>query len=129
MGDHLSSTGASTSTDYSTGQQTAEQGLEKPSSHVDGEPANESAGEPNPSLVQRTSSRISKVLGQQSETGSFVHPLSHSKTNEDVIVTFDGPDDPYLPLNWSFSKKAVTTVLYGLSTMGILFLPCYAGEI
>lgn len=35
-----------------------------------------------------------------------------------MIVTFDGDDDPYRPMNWSFNKKAITTVLYGLTTMG-----------
>jgi hypothetical protein len=33
-------------------------------------------------------------------------------------VDFDGEDDPYRPLNWPFRKKVVTTMLYGLTTMG-----------
>jgi hypothetical protein len=37
-----------------------------------------------------------------------------------VIVDFEGLDDPYRPLNWGFRKKAITTVLYGLTTMGEL---------
>ncbi|OAX82965.1 hypothetical protein ACJ72_02683 [Emergomyces africanus] len=48
----------------------------------------------------------------------FTHPLSHQKTSPDVIVDFDGPDDPYNPKNWPFRKKAITTLLYGLTTMG-----------
>lgn len=48
----------------------------------------------------------------------FTHPLEHEKTKADVIVTFDGPDDPYNPLNWSFKKKVITTLLYGFTTMG-----------
>jgi hypothetical protein len=28
-------------------------------------------------------------------------------------VDFDGPDDPYHPMNWPFRKKVVTTALYG----------------
>lgn len=78
--------------------------------------------------TQRTQSNnniLSKVRsgGHEVQPFPFTHPLYHVKTADDVIVQFDGPDDPYLPLNWSFSKKAVTTVLYGLSTMGrrILF--------
>jgi MFS family permease len=35
-----------------------------------------------------------------------------------VLVTFDGPDDPYNPINWPFKKKVITTVLYGFTTMG-----------
>ncbi|OJD26772.1 hypothetical protein ACJ73_01845 [Blastomyces percursus] len=48
----------------------------------------------------------------------FTHPLSHQKTSPDVIVDFDGPDDAYNPINWPFRKKAITTLLYGLTTMG-----------
>lgn len=33
-------------------------------------------------------------------------------------MDFDGVDDPYLPLNWPFRKKVITTILYGLTTMG-----------
>ncbi|PGH02557.1 hypothetical protein GX51_04584 [Blastomyces parvus] len=48
----------------------------------------------------------------------FTHPLSYQKTSADVIVDFDGPDDAYNPMNWPFRKKAITTLLYGLTTMG-----------
>ncbi|KAI9689653.1 MAG: hypothetical protein M1820_010123 [Bogoriella megaspora] len=51
----------------------------------------------------------------------FTHPLSHTKTAQDVIVGFDGLDDPYRPLNWPYKKKVVTTVLYGFTTMGATF--------
>jgi hypothetical protein len=37
---------------------------------------------------------------------------------EDNVVDFDGPDDPYLPLNWPMRKKLVMTMLYSLCTMG-----------
>ena len=40
------------------------------------------------------------------------------KTSPDAIVDFDGPDDPYRPINWPFRKKLITTLLYGLTTMG-----------
>ncbi|EDN06872.1 conserved hypothetical protein [Histoplasma mississippiense (nom. inval.)] len=48
----------------------------------------------------------------------FTHPLSHQKTSRDTLVDFDGSDDAYHPMNWSFRKKAITTFLYGLTTMG-----------
>jgi DHA1 family multidrug resistance protein-like MFS transporter len=35
------------------------------------------------------------------------------------LVTFDGPDDPYNPMNWSFRKKFITTISYGLTTCWI----------
>lgn len=34
------------------------------------------------------------------------------------IVGFDGSDDPYDPMNWSFSKKIVTSGLYSLTSLG-----------
>lgn len=70
---------------------------------------------------QRAQSTISRIRSREpGQTATFNHPLTHTKTSQDVIVDFDGPDDPYRPLNWSFTKKAVTTVLYGLTTMGKL---------
>ncbi|KAL2836008.1 major facilitator superfamily domain-containing protein [Aspergillus pseudoustus] len=71
------------------------------------------------SLEQRAQSVVSRIRSREpGQTARFSHPLSHTKTRDDVIVDFDGPDDPYRPLNWGFRKKAITTVLYGLTTMG-----------
>jgi len=36
----------------------------------------------------------------------------------DDLIDFDGPDDPYKPLNWPMSKKVTVTVLYSFCTMG-----------
>jgi hypothetical protein len=69
------------------------------------------------SVICRTNTALS-VLRQRQPVQRFTHTLSHTKTGSDVIVDFDGPDDPYKPLNWPFKKKVVTTVLYGLTTMG-----------
>lgn len=69
---------------------------------------------------QRAQSVVSRIRSREpGQTAKFTHPLSHTKTSSDVIVDFEGPDDPYRPLNWGFRKKAVTTVLYGLTTMGM----------
>lgn len=69
---------------------------------------------------QRAQSVVSRMRSREpGQTAKFTHPLSHTKTSPDVIVDFEGPDDPYQPLNWGFKKKAVTTVLYGLTTMGM----------
>jgi hypothetical protein len=69
---------------------------------------------------QRAQSVVSRIRSREpGQTAKFTHPLSHTKTSPDVIVDFEGPDDPYRPLNWGFKKKAVTTVLYGLTTMGM----------
>ena len=88
----------------------------------------EKAAEANRDL-SHINSRRSSILPERAEYAlatirsrrpipAFSHPLSLSKTGSDVIVTFDGPDDPYKPLNWSFKKKVVTTTLYGFTTMG-----------
>lgn len=50
-------------------------------------------------------------------TTGFTHPLAHAPTTADCLVDFDGPDDPYKPINWPMRKKIVTTMLYGLVTM------------
>ncbi|RYP72098.1 hypothetical protein DL771_004429 [Monosporascus sp. 5C6A] len=47
----------------------------------------------------------------------FTHPLAKQRTTQDVLVDFDGPDDPYRPRNWPTHKKVSTTLLYGLVTM------------
>lgn len=49
---------------------------------------------------------------------AHTHRLGHLKTDSEHLVQFDGSNDPYKPLNWSFTKKSVTTVLYGFITMG-----------
>lgn len=69
------------------------------------------------SITSGRVSRIQSLTNRKSRT-KFSHPLSHVKTIEDVVVDFDGPDDPYRPLNWPFRKKVITTLLYGLTTMG-----------
>lgn len=48
---------------------------------------------------------------------AFDHPLAHQPTTVDVLVDFDGKDDPYRPINWPTKKKIITTGLYGLCTM------------
>lgn len=75
----------------------------------------------SPPLAPPTSSRITRtqsLIRRNTNRNRFTHPLSHVKTSEDQIVDFDGPDDPYRPINWPFRKKLVTTLLYGLTTMG-----------
>lgn len=66
-----------------------------------------------------TSRRVSRVdaLSRRSQP-QFTHPLIWQKTSEEQIVDFDGPDDSYRPSNWPSRKKVITTLLYGLTTMG-----------
>ncbi|KAM0350966.1 hypothetical protein ACHAPU_002744 [Fusarium lateritium] len=65
--------------------------------------------------VSRRESAISRIRSRPTPT--FTHPLAHAKTTEDELVDFDGPDDPYRPMNWPTKKKVITTMLYGLVTM------------
>ncbi|EMC96762.1 hypothetical protein BAUCODRAFT_34154 [Baudoinia panamericana UAMH 10762] len=97
--------------------------------HMEGPPSIRRA---NSQSISRTTSRrlersqttasiaLSKIRSRVPTQG-FSHPLAYEKTRQDVIVDFDGPDDPYRPMNWPFRKKAITTVLYGLTTMGATF--------
>ena len=70
--------------------------------------------------LSRTLSRRDTVLSRirtRPDVASFRHPLGHQPATADVIVAFEGPDDPYRPINWPTSKKIVTTLFYGLTTM------------
>jgi hypothetical protein len=60
----------------------------------------------------------SQSLAHPNAKQHFEHPLQHCKTGKDCIVNFVGPKDPYNPTNWPFRKKCVTTLLYGLTTLG-----------
>ena len=68
--------------------------------------------------VNTTASNILSTIRSRAPRRQFTHPLVHEKTLPDYVVDFDGPDDPYRPINWPFKKKAITTVLYGMTTMG-----------
>ncbi|OTB03030.1 hypothetical protein M426DRAFT_74194 [Hypoxylon sp. CI-4A] len=70
--------------------------------------------------LSRTLSRRDTVLSRvrsRPTVPPFSHPLARQKTGPDVLVDFDGPDDPYRPVNWPTNKKVATTLLYGLVTM------------
>ena len=70
--------------------------------------------------MSRTLSRRDTALSRirtRTNTGPFNHPLAHQQTTVDVLVDFDGPDDPYRPMNWPTKKKVITTMMYGLTTM------------
>ena len=63
-------------------------------------------------------SRIQSLTRRTTRADQWSHPLSNVKTGLDCLVDFDGKDDPYRPVNWPFRKKFITTLLYGLTTMG-----------
>jgi hypothetical protein len=83
--------------------------------------------EPQRSAITSTLSNLNSTRARVTRTqslaganyrGRFSHPLAHVKTTDAEIVDFDGEDDPYRPINWPFRKKLITTLLYGLTTMG-----------
>ncbi|CCC13860.1 hypothetical protein SMACR_07497 [Sordaria macrospora] len=67
--------------------------------------------------VSRRDTVLSRLRSRPTARQEFTHPLAHTPTGKDVIVDFDGPDDPYRPMNWPMKKKVITTLLYGLITM------------
>jgi DHA1 family multidrug resistance protein-like MFS transporter len=73
----------------------------------------------NPPL-SRTLSRRDTALSRirtRPNIAPFSHPLAHQQTTADVLVDFEGEDDPYRPMNWPTKKKVTTTLMYGLTTM------------
>ena len=66
-------------------------------------------------------SRLQSLANRNTRDATFSHPLSSTQTGAEVIVDFDGPTDPYRPLNWPFRKKVITTMLYGFTTLGASF--------
>ena len=97
----------------STGQQPA--GLEDIRTHVSRRPSR-----PFDAKLERAQTALSYVRSRR-PIPPFSHVLSHKPTDVDVIVTFDGEDDPYKPRNWTTRQKVVTTALYGLTTAGSTF--------
>lgn len=49
------------------------------------------------------------------------YPVPKQATGAEVLIDFDGKDDPYRPMNWPFKKKVITTVLYGFTTCWVTF--------
>ncbi|KAI9149082.1 MFS multidrug transporter [Paramyrothecium foliicola] len=68
-----------------------------------------------PPIVTRRDTVLSRIRSRP--IPQFTHPLAHVPTTQDQLVDFDGPDDPYRPINWPTHKKVSTTALYGLVTM------------
>ncbi|EIM90804.1 MFS general substrate transporter [Stereum hirsutum FP-91666 SS1] len=54
--------------------------------------------------------------GDKLELGGYL-PGREERTWQDNIVTWDSPDDPQNPQNWSSSYKILVTILYGSITM------------
>lgn len=81
-----------------------------------GQTTSTSLSQPISRVLSRRDTILSRIRTRPS-VPPFDHPLAHSPTTADVLVDFDGKDDPYRPMNWPTKKKVVTTALYGLCTM------------
>lgn len=73
-------------------------------------------GAPISKSLSRRDTALSR-LRTRTNIVPFTHPLAHQQTAADVLVDFDGPDDPYRPINWPTKKKILTTLMYGMTTM------------
>lgn len=71
--------------------------------------------------AQTTASTALSTIRSRAPRGKFTHPLMNEKTSPENIVGFDGLDDPYRPMNWSFKKKCICTALYGFTAMFATF--------
>ena len=83
-----------------------------------------------PHSLHRSDSHRSSIKSTGSRLSSFEmpivaqrlsYPVPKEMTGPEVIVDFDGKDDPYRPINWPFSKKVITTTLYGFTTCWVTF--------
>ena len=83
-----------------------------------------------PYSVHCRPSRRSSIVSNDTHRDSFEvpivpqrlsYPISKQMTGTEVLIDFDGKDDPYRPINWPFRKKVITTVLYGLTTCWVTF--------
>lgn len=71
--------------------------------------------------LYRAATNVLATVRSANPTGPFTHRLAHQQTTEDVIVEFEGPDDPYRSMNWPFRQKFITTMLYGMTAMSVSF--------
>jgi hypothetical protein len=106
-----SSTSSTSTTSSSSSEDTSSRNVKDP------EKLNRTISRQPTRTLQRAQSALSTIRSRK-PIGPFSHPLTYIPTGPDVVVEFDGPDDPYNPLNWAFRKKVITTVLYGFTTMG-----------
>lgn len=63
----------------------------------------------------------SESAGHNHESDKNLDSNTKMPTGIEMIVDFDGKDDPYRPMNWPLRKKIITTVLYGFTTCWITF--------
>lgn len=100
--------------------------LEKVQPHPDHRRRSQAASIVRPSLSRQTSSvreTVDNTLSiirsrNPAQNRAYTHPLTHQKTGPDVVIDFDGPDDPMRPINWPLKKKVITTAMYGFTTAG-----------
>ena len=86
--------------------------------------------QPRPHSVRLSSSRRSSIATIDTGKPSLEIPIVPQRysyhvpkepTGDEVLVDFEGKDDPYRPINWPYRKKVITTILYGFTTCWVTF--------
>ncbi|KAL9136800.1 MAG: hypothetical protein Q9175_001983 [Cornicularia normoerica] len=72
-----------------------------------------------PTRVLDPRSPLTRLTSSITQSRNFSHPLAPQKTSSDALVDFDGPDDPYRPLNWPNRKKFITVLLFSSDVSAI----------
>ncbi|KAK7518218.1 uncharacterized protein IWZ02DRAFT_434582 [Phyllosticta citriasiana] len=70
--------------------------------------------------VQSQAQSVLSTVRSRKPVPPFNHPLGHTKTAPDVIVDFDGPDDPYNPINWP-TRRGVS--IFGFCAVALIPIP------
>lgn len=99
----------------------SEDDYEGPKSLVGPDAARTISQSPTLERVRTSATSAISITRLRAPQQPFSHPLETAKTDIDVIVEFEGKDDPYRPMNWTFKKKILTTLLYGTTAMTATF--------
>ena len=63
-------------------------------------------------------------MSSENSTRAASKTMEHEfkQHSDDILIDFNGEDDPYRRLNWPTREKVVVTLLYSLCTMGTTWL-------
>ncbi|KAK9488730.1 hypothetical protein V1527DRAFT_517032 [Lipomyces starkeyi] len=78
----------------------------------------------SPTLAESSSPGDSALVTRETADAASVHSSVKEKGTEDstrYLVVFEGDDDLYCPLNWSFKKKSFATMMYACCAFGPQF--------
>ena len=73
-------------------------------------------------MVRRVTSRFRRQSLSDAERAQRSEQEEKEKEWKGDVVTWEGPDDPMCPMNWSKGKKLKCLLLYGSATMTATFV-------